>query len=1450
MLLLSLVAICSCEIFYIVPVNSAQRCEEETCLTIDQLGEVMHQSFSNLTLYFLPGQHYLASRHIVINYVKNVTITGSLSNTEVWLQQSTFTAAGIKHLAIENLTFASSYTEQHGSVEISKSEELLITGCKFRVIGMSMSSYNATITRCTFENNLSFHYDAVPLGNTSNNYLHIINSNFIDNAVSATVKVKGSQVKINIIRCIFTNNYSNKDGGAVTILADEQCVVYISGCSFAANSATNRGGALFFLFCMVYIHNTSFSNNTAKEGGAISGPYGKGTMEIINCRFINKHNTQGVINTQPKCLLLTNCKFEDCITLTNKYTTVNVNNFEQVFINDSIMVNNYGSRGGGISLNFGKDIYITNCTFVGNHAGYGGALYSIQTYNLTILGSTFTSNSAEKGGAIKISNYKRLKIINCLFSNNYGKNEAAVSMETETGKYSTTSISGTHFLNNSGSDPITIVESSTTIENTHFAYNQADTKNHVITLLHSSVTLERATFTENKGHIYSFHSRVDITGPVIFSDNSGGALCAVQSQIYINSTEEAVIINNTASLGGGITLHESDLIILSPLRIFKNKASKFGGGIYAYKSRVEYISKQRTTKSFIINNIAGQSGGGVYAVASTIKLTKQHVTISFNTALLSGGGIYLSENSQIYLFKLEPEELKSPIKLQIMRNYAVFGGGIYVADNSTTRGLQCGGKSPKEKGMSQNCFIQTIKLYVSSKIIIPTKFENTFLINNQAETGSALYGGLLDRCTVSTQAEVYKRKFTGLKYIKQTVKISHGSSITSDPLQILFCGKSPSIIFRKKGETFKLNVSAIDQIGNPLNGTIHSSLVTESGVGRLKEGQAEQNVGDRCTELEYNVFSQDSSAQVELYADGPCDNLGISKQSFRVVFLPCTCPIGLQPSQSQIDCQCVCDNKLQPYHIIICNQTDGTVELETNIWINGVSSINGPEYIIQSCPFDYCVEKPVNISLNSSQERDRQCAFNRSGVLCGECQQGLSLVLATSKCKECSNVYLLLTIPFALAGIALVVFILFFNITIATGTIHGLIFYSNLLPVNYFTQPSALTVFISWVNLDLGIETCFYNGMSSQAKVLLQLVFPTFLFLLIFLIIILSRYFNFFATLLSNRNPVAALCTLIFMSYSKLVQFIIAALQSTVLDLPGHIKQRVWTYDANVQYLTPSHTPQFVAAVLILMAGGLFTLLLFFAQWLPRCYKWKLMRWTRHTKYTAFIDAYHAPFTCKHRYWVGLLLFALIIHNVLAAMATNDFLPILSMGCTAIGLLILKLVCKRVHKSWFNDLLETAFLLNLVFLAYATLYVLLAGTSYVTGKLANVSMGLSACLLLIILCYHSYKHVCLKSRFYRKHKRQISDITTTVRKNLRQGPKRQGMEAIVTDQRDTLATGYTALRSELDVLAPITTDDYIPASLPHTIRTEVTHTVVERVPDTLNTGEQTNDTVNNPGNNK
>ena len=58
--------------------------------------------------------------------------------------------------------------------------------------------------------------------------------------------------------------------------------------------------------------------------------------------------------------------------------------------------------------------------------------------------------------------------------------------------------------------------------------------------------------------------------------------------------------------------------------------------------------------------------------------------------------------------------------------------------------------------------------------------------------------------------------------------------------------------------------------------------------------------------------------------------------------------------------------------------------------------------VSSNCPFDYCLLHPSYLNLSTL---DLQCRFNRSGVLCGQCQHGLSAVFGSSRCKHCSNMY-------------------------------------------------------------------------------------------------------------------------------------------------------------------------------------------------------------------------------------------------------------------------------------------------------------------------------------------------------------------------------------------------------------------------------------------------------------
>ena len=139
--------------------------------------------------------------------------------------------------------------------------------------------------------------------------------------------------------------------------------------------------------------------------------------------------------------------------------------------------------------------------------------------------------------------------------------------------------------------------------------------------------------SNNNGPIYASNSRVEFNGPTTLSNNRGelgGAISAVQSEIYIN-TKGVLITNNTATYGGGIFLRESTFFVNEPVKIYHNTAQD-GGGIYAYSSRVEFQSVLMQmvnaygepippNKSEIAHNIPELNGEGIHAVSSTIELS-------------------------------------------------------------------------------------------------------------------------------------------------------------------------------------------------------------------------------------------------------------------------------------------------------------------------------------------------------------------------------------------------------------------------------------------------------------------------------------------------------------------------------------------------------------------------------------------------------------------------------------------------------------------------------------------------------------------------------------------------------------------------------------------------------------------------------------------------------------
>ena len=146
------------------------------------------------------------------------------------------------------------------------------------------------------------------------------------------------------------------------------------------------------------------------------------------------------------------------------------------------------------------------------------------------------------------------------------------------------------------------------------------------------------------------------------------------------------------------------------------------------------------------------------------------------------------------------------------------------------------------------------------------------------------------------------------------------------------------------------------------------------------------------------------------------------------------CPVGFQLVRGK----CVCHQILLDNNIDSCSFSNGTAFImrPAPYWIGLPNDTNSSILIHPHCPYDYCKSEDMEIIAESP---NAQCQYQRSGVLCGSCHEGLSMILGSSECKTCSNVYLTSFGIFILMGVALVTMVTILNMTVSVGTLNGLI---------------------------------------------------------------------------------------------------------------------------------------------------------------------------------------------------------------------------------------------------------------------------------------------------------------------------------------------------------------------------------------------------------------------------
>ena len=715
---------------------------------------------------------------------------------------------------------------------------------------------------------------------------------------------------------------------------------------------------------------------------------------------------------------------------------------------------------------------------------------------------------------------------------------------------------------------------------------------------------------------------------------------------------------------------------------------------------------------------------------SAVKLFQSNITASGDVIIsknrvLAGTAFILVQNSILTLLENS--------HIYFIGNHATNTGGVfYIANNVHYR-------------LSSRQIFQTPDILEESTCFLHTEgsrsHKKLVFANNSAEKGGdILYGGQV--------AYGWDGDMNCLLSFKNISNISQSglSLITSDPSQVCLCngtGQPDCLIVADPaphsiypGQSINISAVIVGQDFGTVAGSVYAHFLEAMVTGDTPQLDTHQRIQgvtqEKCNQLKYTSFSPGEASETLLILTPDVHDRSVSPEfesserdqewqtyyrppnlnrliysnhlvSVNITFLPC--PAGFMLT-SDPPFKCDCNQMLQGLKGVKCYIQDLTIGRSGLIWLGTLKEGNGTVVTSEYCLFDYCNKENSNVTLS---DPDSQCNYNHSGTLCGGCQPGLSLALGSAQCLQCSNKYLALLIPFALAGPALVFFIKLLDLTVSQGTINGLIFYANLVKANeYIFLPqkniNTLTLFIAWLNLDLGVETCFFHGLSAYTKTWLQFVFPLYIWSIAGLIIILAKYSDWVAKVMGN-NSVPVLATLFLLSYAKLFRTLITVLSYTMLySSQGH--KAVWSADGNIEYLGPKHAPLFAVAVAVLLFLWLpYTLLLFLGQWLHRC-NCRLIDRTL-VKLKPFLDSHYGPLKGKHHYWFGTLLLVRVVILLMAALIPTNHASII-VFCSFIFATVLNYFGLITYRNITVAMFDVSFFINLALLCVTHFYTKLA----------------------------------------------------------------------------------------------------------------------------------------------
>ena len=829
--------------------------------------------------------------------------------------------------------------------------------------------------------------------------------------------------------------------------------------------------------------------------------------------------------------------------------------------------------------------------------------------------------------------------------------------------------------------------------------------------------------------------------------------------------------------GGGfyLDIHQSceideHYIFMKGVAFRINYAAITGSGMYAVMRQSASIYSIVLESCESVLNTQGSASYTLYSAIATMTFVNlKNVTLTgdsffhenyspalavYNTNLFIQGNMLIRNNggsngAAISLFHSSYLFIMPPLHATFISNRALlYGGAIYAVND--------------EKPGDNMCVIQLYGINNSS--INDINISMNFINNTAGLAGNSIYVAPLYNCSQYNPSLAFQNINDILNATFMPSVSANGiQQVSSEPVKICYCdnstGSKPEIQCVKPGTVIKiintypgklvtLNLAAVDAMGMIVYSPVVASVTADPYASHhlsqdeltLKEGQAQVALsGSHCTAVTYNFQSRNITEVKHGFFELATPQSPPSLSAHLYVY---PCPIGFMLSHGV----CVCDQFIT--NIVRdtkCNISSLIISHPISSWLGTMTFSNTSRLgFANICPPGNC--KSTAKEINVSNIENSICVDGKSGILCGKCANNLSALFGTTECKHCSNFWLFTLIFYALIGVILVIILLSFRLTLTDGPLASIIITNNIIAVStidYLQNDnvfiSGMRIFVSLMNLNLGFPLCLYDGMTTAIKTGLQFLYPIYLWTIVIVFIILSRY----STWISNQtatSSVQVLATLIHFSFSKLL--------ITTIDIVVFVKVKtdmndtvtVWYEDGNMYLQDKEHIILFSLAVLTLV-------FFIFPYVLTVTFGAYLLRWKTFNHFRSFIESFHGPYKHNLGYWFGLRTMVIVyIYIVFTAMRGFDIsLMLLFQVLALITLALVQAHMKPFRKNSLNKL--DSFCLFLSVLQIVLVIVLLPDQNSPSQTLPYAIASLTSvmfCILVITLVSKSLKKLLFK----------------------------------------------------------------------------------------------------------